>query len=273
VVTVEVIIGVVVVVVVILVWRYMRARSIVRRHSEALSRITGIPAKQISSEMINGNLTPGEWAALHGLDPMTFQPRAGFISERSDPPISIATLADRTGIPEDQIRREVIDDLLSPGEWAVRHGLDPLTFQPLHGDVPTGAHAVEIGGPPKGVDAEGQPTDSAVDRLRDLGDLPVASWTSCPVCMSPVVQASGPDVKACMTCFRVYTDRGIEPVGFNHNGTVGISGTKPYMPLLLAQSARAEYPKLVWLLRPPGAPSTFPPILPDDEFEERAFTS
>ena len=71
-----VVVGVVVVVALMLLM-YLRARSIVRRHSVTLSHITGIPSDVIAREMTDGNLTPGEWARQHGLDPMTFQPRGG----------------------------------------------------------------------------------------------------------------------------------------------------------------------------------------------------
>ena len=54
---------------------YLRARSVVKRHAVTLSHITGMPADTIAREMRDGNMTPGEWAAQHGLDPMTFQPR------------------------------------------------------------------------------------------------------------------------------------------------------------------------------------------------------
>ena len=71
-----IVVGAVVVVALVLLM-YLRARSIVRRHSVTLSHITGIPSDVISREMRDGNLTPGEWAVQHGLDPMTFQPRGG----------------------------------------------------------------------------------------------------------------------------------------------------------------------------------------------------
>ena len=66
-----------VVVVALVLLMYLRARLIVRRHSVTLSHITGIPSDVIAREMMDGNLTPGEWAVQHGLDPMTFQPRGG----------------------------------------------------------------------------------------------------------------------------------------------------------------------------------------------------
>ncbi len=59
----------------LIVLMMIRARSIARRHSVTLSQVTGIPADQIYREMTQGNLTPGEWAARHDLDPMTFLPR------------------------------------------------------------------------------------------------------------------------------------------------------------------------------------------------------
>ena len=64
----------------IVVWYVIqnsKAKSIVRQHSATLSRRTGIPAAQIERQMIEQRLTPGEWAARHGLDRVTFEPRAG----------------------------------------------------------------------------------------------------------------------------------------------------------------------------------------------------
>ncbi len=63
-----------VVVVGLLVYLNLRAHGIVRKHSRTLAARTGIPARQIQEEMVRGRLTPGEWAAIHGLDPLTFEP-------------------------------------------------------------------------------------------------------------------------------------------------------------------------------------------------------
>ena len=68
-----IIIGLIVVVVV--VGFASRAVGIAKAHSTTLSFRTGIPATQIYREMRTRNLTPGEWAARHGLDPVTFEPR------------------------------------------------------------------------------------------------------------------------------------------------------------------------------------------------------
>lgn len=56
-------------------WLNSKAKGIVRRHAETLSERTGIPADRIYREMRDGNVTPGEWAASHGFDPLTFEPR------------------------------------------------------------------------------------------------------------------------------------------------------------------------------------------------------
>lgn len=55
---------------------YAKARSIVGRHAQTLSRATGIPAAQIAAEIRSTGSTPGEWAARHGLDPLTFERRS-----------------------------------------------------------------------------------------------------------------------------------------------------------------------------------------------------
>ena len=59
----------------VLSWIIINAKAmrIVKIHSYDLERATGIPADQIYQEMIKNQLTPGEWALMHGLDPMTFQ--------------------------------------------------------------------------------------------------------------------------------------------------------------------------------------------------------
>ena len=40
-------------------------------------------------------------------------------------------LADATGLPAETIAAEIINRRITPGEWAVEHGLDPITFQPV----------------------------------------------------------------------------------------------------------------------------------------------
>jgi hypothetical protein len=216
VVTVEFIIGAVIVAVVaVLLLRYMKARSIVKVHSKTLSFRTGIPANQIESEIVNGNMTPGEWAASHGLDPMTFEPRGSGANR---------------GHHESH-------------KWS--------------------------GSPPTGLDADGRPDGAAVGRLRDVADVPLASWTHCPVCTTELDEALQ-DVKVCMACLRAYTEGGVAPLARDDGGTGVIYDTEEYLPMILDHLGRAEYPKLVWMLRP-SRDSSIPPILPDFELELRAF--
>lgn len=61
----------------IVIWIGVRqqANRIVRRRADDLARATGMPADQIAREIRDLKITPGQWAALHGLDPYTFQPR------------------------------------------------------------------------------------------------------------------------------------------------------------------------------------------------------
>ena len=42
-------------------------------------------------------------------------------------------LAAATGLPAEQIRQQLIRDRLTPGEWALQHGLDPILFRPTPG--------------------------------------------------------------------------------------------------------------------------------------------
>jgi hypothetical protein len=49
------------------------------------------------------------------------------------------TLSARTGLPVDRVYDEMVRGGLTPGQWASRHGLDPLTFQPSRSTVGTGA--------------------------------------------------------------------------------------------------------------------------------------
>lgn len=74
----EVVLIVVGVIAFLLLRSYFRMRgqatSIAKRHSFTLSQRTGIPADQIYKEMRRRDLTPGEWAAAHGLHPLTFEP-------------------------------------------------------------------------------------------------------------------------------------------------------------------------------------------------------
>ena len=61
----------------VVIWIGVRRQShrIIRRRSEDLSRATGIPVEQVEHEIRHLEITPGQWAALHGLDPYTFEPR------------------------------------------------------------------------------------------------------------------------------------------------------------------------------------------------------
>jgi hypothetical protein len=52
-----------------------QSNRIVRRRAAELARATGIPADQIAHDLRHLKITPGQWAALHGLDPMTFESR------------------------------------------------------------------------------------------------------------------------------------------------------------------------------------------------------
>lgn len=71
---------IVLVVVLIVLWLIARLRAAVRtnallnRHAKSLSAVTGVPAPVIKDELLLRQLTPGDWAIEHGLDPMTFQP-------------------------------------------------------------------------------------------------------------------------------------------------------------------------------------------------------
>lgn len=42
-----------------------------------------------------------------------------------------ADLADATGLDYHDVRREIIRRKITPGEWALEHGLHPTTFRPL----------------------------------------------------------------------------------------------------------------------------------------------
>lgn len=70
---------VIAVIVAFIIYRYIRANraahDILRVRSETLATLTGLSAGQIYHEMVSRRLTPGEWAASRGLDPITFFPR------------------------------------------------------------------------------------------------------------------------------------------------------------------------------------------------------
>lgn len=74
---VEILLLIVVVLVGGYAWLNARSKRIVRHHAVTLSRVTGVPAEQIADEMLKGQLTPGQWAARRGLNPMTFEPQGG----------------------------------------------------------------------------------------------------------------------------------------------------------------------------------------------------
>lgn len=61
--------------------RRTKARRILRERSNQLAAVTGIPATRIEEEMTSRRLTPGEWAQLHDLDPVTFEPRGNTTEE------------------------------------------------------------------------------------------------------------------------------------------------------------------------------------------------
>ena len=54
---------------------YLRAHRIVERRSCQLEEATGVPAEEIRRELREHGLTPGQWAAANGLDPIMFYPR------------------------------------------------------------------------------------------------------------------------------------------------------------------------------------------------------
>lgn len=62
--------------VIVVWWLYMnsKAKRIARRHAETLAKKTGKSPESIYREMRDNRLTPGEWASMHGLDAMTFEP-------------------------------------------------------------------------------------------------------------------------------------------------------------------------------------------------------
>jgi hypothetical protein len=59
-----------------------------------------------------------------GLTWLAFHIRAGRIVERRS-----RDLEQATGIPAGEIRRELREHGLTPGQWAIAHGLDPITFR------------------------------------------------------------------------------------------------------------------------------------------------
>ncbi len=141
----EAVVLVVLAVVGFVVYLNIRARSIVRRHSRTLAARTGIPVHQIEQEMARHRLTPGEWAARHGLDPLTFQPR-----ERSSQKVqatpSLGRASGERDLPDPNW--EEIEDRFARGEqpldackgWRIGEGIDDpcavyLTNWTVHIDV------------------------------------------------------------------------------------------------------------------------------------------
>lgn len=69
--------GLIVAAVIVVAWwlvQYVRARRITRTRATQLSQKTGVPAERIHQQMQKEQLTPGEWAAREGFDPITFEP-------------------------------------------------------------------------------------------------------------------------------------------------------------------------------------------------------
>jgi hypothetical protein len=52
-------------------WRILR-RRFRRRRARQLAAVTGLPARQVFRELVDGRLAPTDWAIGHGLDPDTF---------------------------------------------------------------------------------------------------------------------------------------------------------------------------------------------------------
>jgi hypothetical protein len=53
------------------------ALRIVARRSRDLAAATGLKDTEIAAEIVSRNITPSDWAAEHGLDPITFRPQQG----------------------------------------------------------------------------------------------------------------------------------------------------------------------------------------------------
>jgi len=49
--------------------------AITRMRAGELADITGLAADDIEAEIIRREITPGDWARKHGLDPISFRPR------------------------------------------------------------------------------------------------------------------------------------------------------------------------------------------------------
>lgn len=75
-------------------YRTDQARTVVRRHAGTLADATGIPEERIYRDIVARRITPGQWAAEHGLDPMTFEPAGESDTRRtarSHPPAGAGT--------------------------------------------------------------------------------------------------------------------------------------------------------------------------------------
>ena len=54
---------------------YIQANRVVGTHAVRLSQITGISSRRIQRDIVQQQITPGDWADAHGLDPITFERR------------------------------------------------------------------------------------------------------------------------------------------------------------------------------------------------------
>lgn len=75
----DIIIGFVVIIGVLLLARRAmligKANGILRRSAEELSQKSGIATEKIYEEMLAKQMTPGDWARAHNLDPTPFEPQ------------------------------------------------------------------------------------------------------------------------------------------------------------------------------------------------------
>jgi hypothetical protein len=56
-------------------WKQLRSRRAVNQAAERLATVTCRSSDDVAREILDRNLTPGEWAAAQGLDPVSFAPR------------------------------------------------------------------------------------------------------------------------------------------------------------------------------------------------------
>lgn len=108
-----------------------QARKILKRRAADLSVVTGIPASRIESEMIATELTPGQWAQLHGLDPMTFEPRsmsAEQMATQAERLWSRMRLDPAAPVPSAEVIAEVIElqETFLRNEWYIFQSGAPM---------------------------------------------------------------------------------------------------------------------------------------------------